>query len=279
MSMAAPAAEHQVVPPTASNSWRTWLMTGVRQGPVYRRRVRGAHKGLKRMLVEGMGEGADSQGSWRGFSGAMVRQAVGEAVSSLSPRQRHLIKLAYFSDFSNREIAQDLGITRASVERGLREAIARVSEHVERGRSAGRKAIYALAMFMGGRWLSEAHVAAGTSAQPWVKAGALLLATATAGAVLVAQPASPPERAHVVQAAPAAPRHVGPVRPATATVVESARTTDRSIHAIHVARPSLTVPEVAQGEKARVKGKPEVKLKVKVPREAASSEVHVLLGA
>jgi len=56
MSIAAPAAENHVVPPAASSSWRTWLMTGTRQGPVYRRRVRGAHKGLKRMLVEGMGD-------------------------------------------------------------------------------------------------------------------------------------------------------------------------------------------------------------------------------
>src|SRR5580704_15860864 len=156
MSIAAPAGESQV-PTAASSSWRTWLMTGTRRGPIYRRRVRGAHKGLKRMLVEGMGEHGDPHGSWRGFSGAMVRQAVGEAVSSLPPRERQLIKLAYFSDLSNREIAQGLGITLSSVERGLRQAIARVSEQVERGRVAGRRAIYALAMFLGGRWLNEAH--------------------------------------------------------------------------------------------------------------------------
>lgn len=280
MSMAAPAAEHQVVPPTASNSWRTWLMTGVRQGPVYRRRVRGAHKGLKRMLVEGMGESVDAQGSWRRFSGAMVRQAVGEAVGSLPPRQRQLIKLAYFSDFSNREIAQDLGITRGSVERGLRQAIARVSEQVERGRSAGRKAIYALAMFMGGRWLSEAHLAAGTSTQPWVKAGALLLATATAGAVLAAQPASPAQRAHVERAVPppvasrptdlVLPRHIGPVRQAAATVVEPARATHRSFHVIHVVRPSFTVPAVALQVRVKAKVKLKAEAEVKVPRLPAS---------
>jgi DNA-binding CsgD family transcriptional regulator len=253
-------------------------MTGVRQGPIYRRRVRGAHKGLKRMLVEGMGEGGDPQGSWRGFSGAMVRQAVGEAVGSLPPRQRQLIKLAYFSDLSNREIAQGLGITLSSVERGLRHAIARVSEQAERGRTAGRKAIYALAMFMGGRWLSEAHLAPGMSAQPWVKAGAVLFATATAGAVLASHPASPAKLAHVEQAAAPAVAsqptnqvlqpHIGLVRQDTDTVVEHAKATRRRVHVISVAQPSSTVPAVALTVKVKVeeKEKEKVKVKVKVPR-------------
>src|ERR1700688_5018497 len=96
MSIAAPPVESQV-PTAASSSWRTWLMTGIRRGPIYRRRVRGAHKGLKRMLVEGMGEHGDPPGAWRGFSGAMVRQAVGEAVGSLPPRQRQLGELADLS--------------------------------------------------------------------------------------------------------------------------------------------------------------------------------------
>src|ERR1700730_6095413 len=196
MSISAPAGVSHVVPTAASSSWRSWLMTGIRQGPIYRRRVRGAHKGLRRMLVEGLGEGLDPHGTWRGCSRAMVRQAVGEAVGSLPPRQRQLIKLAYFSDLSNREIAQGLGITLSSGERGLRQAIARVSEQVERGRTVGRRAIYALAMLLGGRWLSGAQQTAGTSAPPWVKAGTLLLVTATAGAVLTAQPASPSPRAH-----------------------------------------------------------------------------------
>jgi RNA polymerase sigma factor (sigma-70 family) len=190
MSIAPPPAVKDPVSPAASSSWRTWLMTGARRAPIYRRRVRGAHKGLKRMLAEGM-DWADGRSTWKSFSGALVRQAVGEAVSSLPPRQKQLIKLAYFSDLSNREIARELGITLSSVERGLRQAIASVSEHVERGRIAGRRALYALAMFLGGRWLGDAHRA--------VKLGTVVLVTASAGAVLSAQPAAPAE---VVQAAP-----------------------------------------------------------------------------
>jgi DNA-binding CsgD family transcriptional regulator len=254
MSISAPAGVSHVVPTAASSSWRTWLMTGIRQGPIYRRRVRGAHKGLKRMLVEGMGEGGDPPGSWRGFSGAMVRQAVGEAVGSLPPRQRQLIKLAYFSDLSNKEIAEGLGITLGSVERGLRQAIARVSEQVERGRTAGRRAIYALAMFLGGRWLSGAQQTAGTSAPPWVKAGTLLLVTAAAGAVLTAQPASPGPRAHtepaavpVVVSEPAdqlLPAQVASMRQSTDGVAQSANVTTPSVPVITVARPTVAIPTV-----------------------------------
>lgn len=173
-------------------------MTGIRQGPIYRRRVRGAHKGLKRMLVEGTTEGGDEGRRWKRFSSAMVRQAVDEAVSSLPLRQKQLIKLAYFSDLTNREIAEGLGITRSSVERGLREAIARVSEHVERGKGAGRKAIYAISVFLGGRWLSDAaQQTSGPSTGQLVKAGVLIVAAATAGTVVVAQPADSPEPAPI----------------------------------------------------------------------------------
>jgi DNA-binding CsgD family transcriptional regulator len=224
-----------------------------------------------------MGEGVERQGSWRAFSGAMVRQEVGEAVGSLPPRQRQLIKLAYFSDLSNREIAEGLGITLSSVERGLRQAIARVSEHVERGRTAGRKAIYALAMFLGGRWLSGSHLATGTSAQPWVKAGAMVLVTAAAGAVLATHPASPAPRVHTGQASvpvvvlgPAdevLPQQIGSIRPATERVVQSAGATVPSVAGIDVAPPTVAVPTLT------------MPVHVPVPPLPVPSVVHGLLGA
>src|SRR5260370_8735216 len=124
-------AENDVVPPSASSSWRSWLITGTRRAPIYRRRVRGAHKGLKRMLAEGMGDGVEGQNTWKSFSGALVRQAVGDAVTSLPPRQKQLIKLAYFTDLSNREIAQGLRITLTSVTTHLPHAIATCPVHVD----------------------------------------------------------------------------------------------------------------------------------------------------
>jgi len=247
MSIGAPTAEDRMVSPGASSSWRTWLMTGMRQGPVYRRRVRGPHKGLKRMLVEGMGEGGgESQNTWRGFSGALVRQAVGDAVSALPPRQRQLIKLAYFSDLSNREIAQGLGITVGSVERGLRQAIASVSEHVERGRAAGRRAIYSLAIFVGGRRLSDAHQAAGLHTHELVMAGALVLATATAGAAMLAvHPAPPAQPAHADRPRVAAAAAGDPVvLPREAPAVRAATVAPPAVGAIEVAVSTAAVPQV-----------------------------------
>src|ERR1700682_1344775 len=170
-----PREADQEVPAAASGSWRQWLMTGARREPTARRRVQGAHKELKRLLVEDMNGGGDRAHNWKSFWDAMARQAVEEAVGSLPPRQKQLIKLAYFSDLTNREIAQGLGITLSSVERGLREAISRVSDYVERGKGAGRKAIYAIGLFLAGRHL--------------LKAGVVVVATATAGAFVSAQPA------------------------------------------------------------------------------------------
>ncbi len=187
-------------------------MTGIRQEPIFRRRVRGAHKGLKRMLVEGMADGGEKSHTWTRFSGAMVRQAVDEAVSNLPPRQKQLLKLAYFSDLTNREIAQGLGITLSSVERGLRDAIARVSEYVERGKGAGRKAIYAIGLFLAGRQV--------------IKAGMIVVAAATAGAVVSVQPISPPRLAPVERATVPAVTTVQPFIPLQHRVVDVAQTTN-----------------------------------------------------
>jgi hypothetical protein len=227
MSVASRQTENPAVGAAASDSWRSWLMTGTRRGPIYRRRVRGAHKGLKRMLVEGMTTGGD-EGGWKRFSGAMVRQAVDEAVSSLPPRQKQLLKLAYFSDLTNREIAEGLNITLSSVERGLREAVARVSEYVERGKGAGRKAIYAIGLFLAGRQL--------------LKAGAIIMATATAGAVVSAQPSLPAPVAPAERSIVPAIASVQPFIVLQHDVVDTARAT--SAVAAHAVSPSISAAGV-----------------------------------
>lgn len=263
MSVASHQTENHAVPTAASDSWRNWLLTGTRRGPIYRRRVRGAHKGLKRMLVEGMTNGDDEDRRWKRFSGAMVRQAVDEAVSSLPPQQKQLIKLAYFSDLTNREIANGLGITVSSVERGLREAIARVSEYVERGKGAGRKAIYAIGLFFAGR-----H---------FVKAGVIILATATAGAVVSMQPAppallAPVERASVPAVSSAQPfaalqHRVVDTAHATSAVAQHAASQSLSAGAIHVETPRIDLPAL------------KLPISVKLPPLPVPPIHQVLLGA
>src|SRR6267378_4418043 len=240
MSVAQREAENQLVPASARDSWRNWLMTGMRQEPIFRRRVRGAHKGLKRLLVEGMADNGDKSHTWKRFSGAMVRQAVDEAVSTLPPRQKQLIKLAYFSDLTNREIAQGLGITLSSVERGLREAIARVSEYVERGKGAGRKAIYAIGLFLAGRQV--------------IKVGVIVVATATAGAVVSVQPVSPAQLSPVERATVPAVASVQPFVPlqhrivdvakATNAVVATAASASLRVGGLQVTTPKIDLPAV-----------------------------------
>src|SRR5690349_22615574 len=75
-----PEAENRLLSGATNDTWRTWLMTGVRRDRVDRRRMRGANKGLKKMLLEGMHNGGDRPRAWNDFSGAMIRHAVDEAI-------------------------------------------------------------------------------------------------------------------------------------------------------------------------------------------------------
>jgi predicted DNA-binding protein (UPF0251 family) len=181
--------------PAPSDSWRSWLVTGTPAMPVDRRRVRGAHRGLKKMLIEGMSNGGVRP--WKDFSGAMIRQAVNEALSQLPPEHSQVVKLAYFGGLSNREIADRLGISVAAVQRKLRQALARISDHVEHGRAFGRRALYAFLAWLAGRQIFGTEHAGGA------------LAVAAVAVTLAVQPAAVPAPAGA--AAPAAvsqPAHV-----------------------------------------------------------------------
>jgi len=162
-------------------SLRTWLMTGSRRKPSDRRRVRGSHKGLKKMLVEGMKTGGEEPYSWKEFSDAMVRQSVGEALRTLPSQEAQMVKLAYFGGLSNREIAARFGSAESTVQRRLRWALAQISAHVEHGRSAGRRVAYAFAVWLSGRWLGDAYHHA-------AQAGLML----AAAVVIASHPVAPP---------------------------------------------------------------------------------------
>ena len=123
---------------SANDTWRTWLMTGVRRNGVDRRRVRGAHLGIKKMLVEGMQVRSDKPYTWKDFSDAMVRQSVGEAMRELPRRDSELVKLAYFGGMSNRELADHMRMPEGTVERRLRRALDTISRYIERRSSSLR---------------------------------------------------------------------------------------------------------------------------------------------
>lgn len=210
-----PEAHTHARPGHTNDIWRAWLMTGVRRDKGDKRRIRGAHLGLKRMLVEGMSVRVDRPYSWKEFSDALVRQAVGDAVGSLPRQDAELVKLAYFGGMSNRDISATTGLAPGNIERRLRRAIDTIAEVVERGRGLGQRALGAMAVWLGGRWFHESLLPAAQ-------------ATAVAGmaAVLVAQPSvappnpgarSAPSATNVTQVAPAAPSATPPTAQPTAS--------------------------------------------------------------
>lgn len=239
-------AENHALPGAANDSWRTWLMTGSRRAPVDKRRLRGAHRGLKKMLIEGMTNGGDKPHAWKEFSGAMIRHAVDDAMRALPVEEKQMVKLAYFGGLSNREIAHEIGMTEASVQRRLRRAVDSISEYIERGRSFGRRAFYALTLWLCGRWIGDA-------AHQVVQATAV----ASAAVIIVAQPAVPlkpiapvtkPTPVHAA-AAPAAPAANDPVAaPSSTPSVPNANreTPNVALPAVHVPRLELppTLPHL-----------------------------------
>jgi len=148
-------ADFIVLPAVASDSWRTWLMTGLRKRPFDRRRIRGDHKSLKKMMIEGTSTPEDPSQPWNDFSGAMVRQSVDEALNSLPPGHKQAVKLAYFGGMTNKAIAKHLGVETGVVRKRLRQALAVVSAHVETGAALGRKVIYGIATLAAVRWTIE----------------------------------------------------------------------------------------------------------------------------
>jgi len=234
-------AENQALPSATNDSWRTWLMTGSRREPVDKRRLRGAHRGLKKMLIEGMANAGEKPHAWKEFSGAMIRHSVDEAMRALPNQDTRLVKLAYFGGLSNREIANAVGMTEPTVQRRLRRAVDAISEYIERGRSFGRRAFYALMLWLCGRWIGDA-------AHQLVQATAV----ATASVIIVAQPAAPlrpdivaskatPVHAAAAPAAPAVYDHVAPPKPTPLTRDAKALPPSVPAPVVHVPKVDLPV--------------------------------------
>jgi len=123
----------------------------------------------------------------------------------------------------------------SSVERGLRQAIARVSEYVQRGKGAGRKAIYAIGLFLAGRKV--------------FRAGMIVVVTATAGAVVSAQPVLPPQLAPVERATVPAVTLMQPYAPIKSHIVDvvqagNAVAVQVAAHSITVGGLQVSTPEI-----------------------------------
>jgi len=171
-----------VLPPGVVESWRTWLLTGNAGVVSDRRRLRGSHRGIKQMLVDGTGQ--EMPQSWKHFSGAMVRLAINDALNALPKEQTHAVWLAYFAGLSNREIAQRLGISVGAVQRRLKQAFDFVSDYVEHGRTAGRRAVFAVLGWLSLRRLGDSWRNVTEPAGHMVMTGAVIVAGATAAALV-----------------------------------------------------------------------------------------------
>jgi hypothetical protein len=138
-----------------------------------------------------------------------------------------------------------------------------VSEYVERGKGAGRKAIYAIGLFLAGRQV--------------IKVGVIVVATATAGAVVSAQPVSPAQLSPVERATVPAVTSVRPFVPvqhrvvdvaqATNAVVAKAATASLHVGGLQVTTPKIDLPAVI------------LPLPVKLPRLPPLPIPQGLLGA
>jgi hypothetical protein len=219
-------ADFIVLPAVASDSWRTWLMTGLRKAPFDRRRLRGDHKGLKKMMIEGTSAPEDPPQPWNDFSGAMVRQAVDEALNSLPPGHKQAVKLAYFGGMTNEAIAKHLGVGTGVVRKRLRDALAAVSAHVETGAALGRKVIYGIATLAAVRWTIDFLRRTPLPSTDQVAQAAVVLACGVVTASVLSTSTSSPaqltqvDRGQVTAPATGAPLNVStsPVTPVIGSV-------------------------------------------------------------
>lgn len=230
---------NHTLPGPINDSWRAWLMTGARRVPLDPRRLQGAHRGLKKILGEGLTNQVEAPYTWKDFSGAMVRHAVDDALHSLPAADTKVVKLAYFGGYSNREIAHHVGMTEGAVQRRLRRALAAISDQIQNGRALGRRAIYAVAAFLSGRWLSD-------SAQHTL--ASVAVAGAAAVVIIATQPgaASSPSGSHLSPAlqAPAATRTAVPPVPSPTAPVALPQPPAPLVQVPTVTVPTVTVPVV-----------------------------------
>ncbi len=168
-----------------AESWRSWLMSGSSARVADPRRARGSHRGLKRMLIDGDPNSGPYPESWRHFSRAMVRLAINDALNALPREETRVVWLAYFAGLSNKEIARQLGLSVAAVQRRLKHALASIAEHIERG---GSVALGWALMLVGGRAATGGHRLSSPLAD-----GLRTMAAITTGVAAVAVLAVPPD--------------------------------------------------------------------------------------
>ena len=171
-------------------SWRAWLTSGVRPVPIDSRRARGADGHLKKILMGSPSGAVD-------FPSAMARQAIDEAMNELPTQHRQVVKLAYSGGLTNRQIAQQLGLTVGGVRRRLSESLAIVSDYVDRGRAMGRRAVHGFVVWLSWRRFDDRGQRLPLpAADQLLQAGIVAVMTVAATALLVTHHGPPAKVTH-----------------------------------------------------------------------------------
>jgi hypothetical protein len=171
-------------------SWRAWLTSGVRPVLIDSRRARGADAHLKKILMGSPSGAVD-------FPSAMARQAIDEAMNELPTQHRQVVKLAYFGGLTNRQIAQQLGLTVGGVRRRLSESLATVSDYVDRGRATGRRAVHGFVVWLSWRRFDDrAQRLQLPAADQLLQAGIVAVMTVAATALLMTHHGPPAKVSH-----------------------------------------------------------------------------------
>jgi len=106
---------------------RTWLVQGASK--VDRRRRFGGHGRARGMLVVDHPENGDA-GRWQGLTSSLQRHTVRGGLSELKPEEQRVISLAYLEGRTNREIADELGVSVTTARRRLWAALKRLEDYI-----------------------------------------------------------------------------------------------------------------------------------------------------
>jgi len=106
---------------------RSWLVRGDRK--VDPRRRFGGHGRARGMLVVDKPENGDA-GRWQGLTSSLQRHTVRGGLSELKPEEQRVISLAYLEGRTNREIADELGVSVTTARRRLWTALKRLEDYI-----------------------------------------------------------------------------------------------------------------------------------------------------
>jgi RNA polymerase sigma-70 factor, ECF subfamily len=112
-------------------SLRTWVLTSVRNRTIDYLRGRGAHERRERAIpehVEAVGSGSNP---WHEVAQSLEQETVRGALQALPPEQRQAIELAYFGGYTQREIAEMIGVPLSTVKGRMRLGLEKLHSYLQ----------------------------------------------------------------------------------------------------------------------------------------------------